>query len=192
MTTVDLVILGVTGISGIVAFMRGLVREILSIGSWAGASALAAWLEPVAKPAMLQWIPSPEWVDPISYIVLFLVALIVLTILARAVSGAVRSSAVGGVDRSLGLLFGIARGFGIAIIAYIVAGMAVPVEHWPDDVLNSRAIPFVYEGATWAVAAIPETYRPFLVAPPGPRQAGVGPILNNAPAGRAIDPPPRR
>ena len=75
--------------------------------------------------------PSPDWDDPVSFIIVFLVSLIVLSLIAAAIGSAVRASAIGGVDRTLGLVFGLARGAALAIVAYIFACMAVPPDRWP-------------------------------------------------------------
>jgi membrane protein required for colicin V production len=192
MTSVDLVILGVMFLSGLVGFVRGLVREVLSIAAWLGAAVVAVTFLPTVKPYVSNWVPSPEWVDPAGYILLFVVSLIVFSLIAKVIGGAVRSSAVGGVDRSLGLVFGVARGLVLAIAAYIIAGMAVPVDHWPEQVLESRALPYIYAGATWVVRLIPPEYQPPIYAPPPSRQTALEGILNASPTGRAIDPSPRR
>ena len=47
----------------------------------------------------------------------------------------VRSSAIGGLDRTLGLVFGLARGAALLILAYIIAGLA---EIGPDEIEPAR------------------------------------------------------
>jgi len=89
-------------------------------------------------------------------------------------------------------VFGLARGAALAIAAYIVASMVTPPDHWPEQVLDARALPFIYTGATWAARQIPPEYRPPIPPPPPPRQSALDGIINTSPAGRAIDPPPIR
>lgn len=192
MTSVDLIVLAVMAISGLLAFFRGLVREVLSIAAWIGAGVVALGGLPFARPLVKGWVPAPEWIDPAGYILLFAVALIVFSLIAKLIGGMVSASAIGGVDRSLGLLFGFGRGFVLAVIAYIVGQMAVPVDKWPAEVLAARGLPLISSGAALLTALIPADYRPVLQPPPAPRQATLNPILNAAPAGRAIDPPVRR
>src|ERR1700676_3248115 len=98
MTSVDLAVLGLMFVSGLLAFSRGLVREVLSIGAWLGAAVAAITFLPAVRPLLAPYLPSPEWVDPASYIILFLVSLIVLSLIAKTIGGAVRSSAIGGID----------------------------------------------------------------------------------------------
>ncbi|MSP03254.1 MAG: CvpA family protein [Acetobacteraceae bacterium] len=192
MTSVDLVVLGVLALSGLIAFMRGIVREILSIAGWVGAALVATTFVSYLRPFVGRYMPSPEWTDPVSYIALFLVSLIVFSILAKMVSNAVRSSAVGGIDRSLGLVFGLARGAVVAIVVYVVGGMAMPPDHWPEQVIEARSLPFIHDGAIWITQMIPEEYRPKIPPLPAARQTSAEGVMTPTPTGRAIDPPIRR
>ena len=192
MTSADLIVLGVMFLSGLVGFMRGLVREVLSIAAWLGAAAAAIIFSSGLRSYVSPYVPSPDWIDPVAYVILFIVALIVFSIIAKMIGGAVRASAIGGIDRTLGLLFGLARGAVLAAAAYIVAGMAVPVDHWPEQVLEARSLPYIYRGATWLVPLIPAEYQPPIYAPPPTRQTALEGVLSATPAGRATDPPPRK
>jgi membrane protein required for colicin V production len=189
MTSVDLAVLGVMILSGLLALSRGLVREILSIGAWLGAAAIAMALLPRIRPLLEPHVPSPEWTDPVGYIALFLVSLIILSVIGKAIGGAVRSSVIGGIDRTLGLLFGLARGAVLAVAVYIVAGLAIPPDRWPQPVLESRSLPYIYSGAEWAARQIPQEYRPQVLPPPPSRQTALGGLLKASPTGRAGDPP---
>jgi len=199
MTSVDLVVLGLMFLSGLIAFTRGLVREVLSGVAWVGAAAVAMTFVPASRPHIVPYMPSPEWADPVGFIVLFIVSLIIFSLIAKTIAHAVRSSAIGGIDRTLGLIFGLARGAALAIAVYIFACMAIPPEHWPPPVLESRSLPYIYSGAAWVAKMMPPEYQPQVPPPPLPssgsspgRQAAMDGILKVSPVGRATDPPIRR
>jgi membrane protein required for colicin V production len=185
MTWVDAVILAVLAISALLAFLRGFVREVLGIGAWIGAALAAAWGLDLVRAPLHRWV-GPAWVDLVGFCGIFLVVLIVLMLVARFVGRAVRHSPLGGVDRTLGLLFGLARGAALVILAYIVAGMVVPIDHWPDPVRQARALAPAYSGARWAVHQLPQDYRPRLYAPPPGREASAEALLRATPQGRAV------
>ena len=88
---------------------------------------------------------------------LFLVALVVLSLVARALSHRVKTSALGALDRALGFLFGLARGALVAVLAFIVFLLAVPPKDRPDWVLKARTTPLMGAGAHFLVAALPPT-----------------------------------
>jgi membrane protein required for colicin V production len=104
----------------------------------------------------------------------------------------VRASPIGGLDRTLGLVFGLARGAALLVLAYIIAGMVVQVDRWPDVVLQARSLPLVYQGASWAVQRLPADHRPLLYAPPQGRETTADALLHATPQGRANGKPPVR
>lgn len=163
MTWVDAVILAILLLSGLVAFFRGAVREVLGVGAWIGAAVVGILAEPLAKPFAARYV-QPDWLATgIAVGAVFLVVLVVLKILIAWIAGKVQRSALGGVDRALGLLFGLARGAFIVVLAYIVAGLAVPAgDRWPEEVLRARSLPLVADGAVWVVAQLPPDFRPRL------------------------------
>jgi membrane protein required for colicin V production len=184
---VDLTILAVIAISALLAFMRGLVREALSIGSWIGAGFFAVWAFPFVQDRFRAWLGNPDLADPAAFGAMFVLALIVLSIVAGMVGAVVRGSVLGGIDRSLGIVYGIVRGGALVIFAYIAGGMIVTADHWPPPVLDARSLPYAYSGALWAVRLLPEPYRPTLTAPPAGRATRAEDLLHATPQGRAIN-----
>jgi len=185
MTWVDLAVLGLLAMSGLLAFVRGLVREVLGVGAWVGAVAAAIAGLPWMRGPVRTWLSAPEWVDPVSFLIVFLITLIILMLIARAIGSVVRGSALGGVDRTLGLVFGLARGAMVIIIAYVVGGMVFPITHWPAVVLDARTLPFTYQAARWVREQLPEGYRPRIYAPPAGRETPAEALLHASPQGRA-------
>ncbi len=52
----DLAVLGVLVISGLLAMLRGFVREVLGIGAWIGAAVAALALYPLGAPHLHAWL----------------------------------------------------------------------------------------------------------------------------------------
>jgi membrane protein required for colicin V production len=114
-------------------------------------------------------------------------------IIAGMIGRVVRRSSLGGVDRTLGLLFGLARGAAVVIVAYILAQMVFPIERWPDPVLHAQTLCPSYEAAAWARDQLPEAYRPHrLEAPPTCREATADALLHANPQGQATGKPADR
>ena len=187
MTWVDFAVLGVLALSGLLAFARGFVREVLGVGAWVGALAAAFVFLPTARGIVGRWVTTPAWIDPIAFFGTFLISLIVLMIIARILGGMVRRSMLGGVDRTLGLVFGLARGAAVVVLAYILGGMVFPVDRWPPAVVDARLLTPVYAGAVWARGQMPEEYRPRIYAPPAAKEASADDFMRAVPQGRATD-----
>jgi len=189
MTWVDLAVLGLLAVSALLAFLRGFVREVLGIGAWVAAALVATWAFPFARPKFREWLGAPDLVDPATFASVFTVTLLALLLISHWVGTLVRGSLLGGLDRTLGLLFGIARGAALVVFAYIAVGLVVPADHWPESVVRARSLPFAYAGAAWLVAQLPPDYRPKLQAPPSGRQATAEELLQAVPQGRATSRP---
>ncbi|MDR3523985.1 MAG: CvpA family protein [Acetobacteraceae bacterium] len=186
MNWVDLTILGVVAISALLAFMRGLVREVLSIGSWVGAGFFAVWAFPFVQDRFRAWLVNPDIADPAAFGAMFTLALLVLSVVASMVGAVVRGSVLGGVDRTLGMAYGVLRGLALVVFVYIGAGLVVTADKWPDPVLQARALPYAYEGAVWVVSLIPQNYRPQLSAPPAGKVTKAEDLMHVAPQGKAL------
>ena len=74
MTWVDLVVLGVLAISALLAFMRGLVREVLGIGAWVGAVFAGVWALPRVRPQFQRMARPVALGRPVAFAVVFIVA----------------------------------------------------------------------------------------------------------------------
>jgi membrane protein required for colicin V production len=124
---VDGIVLAVIVISAILAYARGLVREALSIAGWLVAAVAGFAFAPMAEPLMRE-VPvlrdiigtSCELGILAGFAAVFAVALILVSIFTPLVAGAVQDSALGPVDQGLGLLFGVARGVLLIVIALVV------------------------------------------------------------------------
>ena len=167
MNWVDGVVLAVLALSAIVALFRGLVQEVLGIGAWVGAAFAALALQPVLSPFLLEAVETPWIADAIALAGAFLAVLLVLKVIIAVVARRVQDSALGGTDRALGMVFGLARGAFLVVVAYILGGLVLPEpERWPDPVREARSLPMVADGARWLMDKLPPDYRARLVAPP--------------------------
>ena len=191
---VDVAVLVVLALSALLAFARGLVREALGVAAWlvAGFVASPYGLFPLVQPWMRNQFSDPAIADAVAFGGIFLIVLIVLWVVAGSLSSFVQRSALGGLDRTLGLVFGLARGAVILAAAYIVAAVAVAPEQWPLPLAQARSMPLIYKNAAWLADQVPAQYRPAVAPPPsGPRTTAAD-LLQSTPAGRALGARPIR
>jgi membrane protein required for colicin V production len=189
MNWVDVVLLAVVVFSALLGFVRGLVREVLGLGAWAGAAAAAVYGYSTAQPIVRDWITNQDVADAAAFGVLFLIVLIALSLIARGIGVMVRASVLGGVDRSLGLVFGVLRGAALIVAAYIVGGMVLPIDRWPPQVLEARALPVAYDGAAWVRVRLPQQYRPQVYPPPDGTVPSSQALLHATPQGHIFGAP---
>ncbi|MEI4470724.1 CvpA family protein [Frigidibacter sp. MR17.24] len=126
-TIIDAVVAVVILLSAILAYSRGLVREIMAIAGWVAAAVLAFLFARQAEPLVRQ-IPvlndfladSCELSIIAAFAAVFALALVVVSIFTPLFSSAVQRSAIGGIDQALGFLFGVARGVLLVAVAFVV------------------------------------------------------------------------
>ena len=145
---VDVAVLGVLAISGLVAFSRGLVREVLSIAAWVGAAVLTVPIFPYFRDFARGYIKNETIADFATGIVIFVVLLFVFTAVSHMLSRNVRGSSFGALDRSLGFLFGLLRGVVLVCLAYFMFLWFVPKpEDQPDAIKQAQSLKVIAPGA---------------------------------------------
>ena len=156
MNPLDLVVLTVIALSAIFAFARGFVRETLSIVAWVGAAAITYVGFSHVYAAVARFVATPLLADLIAGAGLFVISLIVLTILTSYVARFVQSSALSPIDRTLGLIFGVARGAVLVSLAYLVFDISLPLNDRPVWVNQAKSQPFLVQGADMLRNVLPE------------------------------------
>ena len=147
MTLTDFAIIAALIISGLLAFFRGFVHEILAVAGWIGAIFAVIFGLPLLRPLTRQWIADPLVADIVGGAVIFLVTIIVLSLITRSISKQVRGSMLSPIDRSLGFLFGVARGAVLISLIYIGVEWLLPAEDQPAWIRDAKTLPLVQTGA---------------------------------------------
>lgn len=190
MTLVDLAVLAVLAISALLGLSRGFVRELLGLAAWLLAGYAAFAYGPALQPWAERTIGTPDLADPVAYVAVFLGVLLALSLLANLIGRAVRLSALGSLDRTLGLLFGLTRGAAVLIAGYILGGMLLPPENWPPAFQRARTLPLLYQGAAWAITYLPPKFRPRVEPPPEGPPTTAADLMHVQATGTALGPRP--
>ncbi|MEI9981969.1 MAG: CvpA family protein [Aliidongia sp.] len=147
METLDIVVVAVIALSALFAFFRGFTREVLSIGAWLGAAAVAYYTGPMLQPILHNLLPKDwQWVVDSAYIYYlppFLVAVVFFSLIVGIISSQIRKTALGALDRTLGLLFGIARGVLLLCLVYLVGSHMTKPDDQPDWLVKARSRPLL-------------------------------------------------
>ncbi|MBB4316152.1 CvpA family protein [Roseospira marina] len=164
---VDIAVLFVLVVSAALAFFRGFVHEVLGIGAWIGAILAAIYALPEAQPYVRAYIPIDWLADLVTAVGIFLVVLVVLSVLTALIARRVQDSALNALDRTLGFLFGLARGGVLVLVLYVAASWLVPRDTQPDWVMTARSMPMIQQGADTMVALLPPELLPASEVGPG-------------------------
>jgi membrane protein required for colicin V production len=158
MNPLDIGVIAIIVLSAIFAFARGFVREALSIVAWVGAAAITVY---GFNPVLLLVSPLVNNVllaQLIAGFGLFVVSLIVLTIATGYLARLVRASALSPIDRTLGFIFGLARGVLIVCLAYLLLDFVQPSER-PAWIRDAKSAPYLHQGADLLRQFLPEQLK---------------------------------
>src|SRR5881392_1115635 len=159
MNPLDIAVIAVIVLSAIFAFARGFVREALSIVAWVGAAAITVYgfvpvlgiVEPLVKNPLLSQL--------IAGFGLFVGSLVVLTIITSFLARMVRASALSPIDRTVGFVFGLARGAFLVCLAYLLLDMSVQPNDRPPWIRDAKSTSYLHEGADVLKGFLPESIK---------------------------------
>jgi membrane protein required for colicin V production len=122
-TLFDWAVLIIIGLSSLLGLMRGAIREVLALLGWVVAFlvarqfgvAFAAMLKPLVEIDSLRLL--------LSFAILFIATLLVMALGRMALTEMVKKIGLGGADKFLGLVIGVARGGLIVLVFVLLAGM---------------------------------------------------------------------
>ena len=145
MNLFDLGVLIIVGLSAMLSFYRGFIREVLSLGGWIVASIVSLrFLEPATAYLKPQVHSEPVAVA-VAAIGLFIITLILFSIVTGLILKALKpATKVGLLDNLAGLCFGVARGvFIVAIAFFIMTKFFADEKNYPDVVKHAVSRPYV-------------------------------------------------
>jgi membrane protein required for colicin V production len=139
-TLLDIVLLVVMLVSGLLAMVRGFMREVLSITAWLLAAAATLYAYAKLLPFAKQYFNN-DIVAAVAVVGgVFLVTLLVVSVLTVRISDMVLDSRVGALDRTLGFLFGLARGFFLVLIAFVFLNWLVDQKSQPKWITDAKSL----------------------------------------------------
>ena len=141
----DFILIGIMLISGVLALMRGFTREVLSLVAW-GLAALAAYFaikQPKLVDIALPYVDKPILAQIAVGAIVFVLVLIIVSVISVKISDMVVDSSAGAFDRTLGFIYGLARGFVLVAIAYLFYGWLLPFDKQEVWVREAASLPLI-------------------------------------------------
>lgn len=149
MNWADWTIVAIISISCLISIWRGFVKEALSLLAWVIASFVAIAFHPRLAVVLAQWIETPSIRTVLAFIALFAGTLLIGSLLNYLLVSLIRATGLGGLDRLLGMGFGVARGLLLVLALIILTPMLLPVDQDPWW-QQSRLIPHFVMMEGWS------------------------------------------
>ncbi len=166
---IDIVVGVVVLASALISFMRGLIREVLTIAGVVGGILAAIFIGPVFAPTVREWfgteegkklfdiIPMEIVADATTYGVIFVAVVIIISVISHFVSGAAKAVGLGPVDRTLGVIFGIARALILLGLVYLPFHLLMDDKRKDDFFSDSKTHYFIEKISATMASYLPES-----------------------------------
>ncbi len=192
-TLLDILLLVVMLVSGLLAMIRGFMREILSIGAWGLAALATLWAYAKVLPIAKGYFSSDMVAAGVTVGGVFLLTLLIVSIITVRISDMVLDSRVGALDRTLGFLFGLGRGLVIVVVAFLFFAWLVPERSQPTWVSGAKSKVVLQSTGQWLMSMLPDDPESTILkrlkkpkpedqdappdAAPGQRSQGPSPVM---------------
>ena len=154
-TLLDGILIGFTLVSAMLAMVRGFSREVLSIASWVAAAAAAFFFYPILVPYLTPYISNDKVAMAASAAIVFFIALIVVTVITMKIADFIIDSRVGALDRTLGFLYGAARGILVVAVGLLFFNWLVGANP-PAWVTQAKSAPLLENIGARLQALLPD------------------------------------
>ena len=176
-TLFDGILIGLMLVSGVLAMIRGFSREVLAVASW-GIAALAALyfyksLAPLAYTYTASLSSSKTIADIAAAGLIFIVTLIIVSVITMKIADFIVDSKIGPLDRTLGFVFGAARGALLVVVGLLFFNWLVP-ENQPGWVANSKSKPVLESIGQGIVQLLPDDPEKSIIDRLKPKDAAEG------------------
>lgn len=159
LNTFDYCIITVILLSALASFRRGITREVLSIGAWAAAASVTFYALPLLRCFGRDLIGNTLIGDAVTAVVIFLFTFITCAFIIQSISATIRDSGLNSLDRSLGIVFGVARAGFLIVLLFMGSGFIWKTpDARPPILRTSRTLPYIAESSRMVAKIIPSSY----------------------------------
>lgn len=155
-TLLDGILVLVTLISAVLAMIRGFTREVFAIGSWVAAAVVTYMFWERVLPFTQNYIEDRNLALGVTILGIFFVTLIVVSVITMRISDFVLDSRAGPLDRTLGFIFGAARGLILVVIAVLFLNFFMQPDQQPPWIAQAKTKPWLDSIGNDLLSRLPE------------------------------------
>ena len=145
--------------SGFFSFFRGFAKEIVSIITWLAAITAGIVLTPHLTTKLLDFVPNFEYAEWIIGFLVGLFVLVFLTFICNRIRKRAKLDEYPSINRSLGFLYGILKGFLIIGFCFITIKWFLNGQKYPDWISNSKSFPLIEKSVNLALTPLPKNIK---------------------------------
>ena len=151
----DLVILIIIFCFGLFSLFRGFIKELFSIIGWIFAIILATSYTPFVLSKIQVILPSISLSPLIAGVLIALIVYILFRILGGLFQKKLGKANLSAINRSLGFLLGVAKGFALVCITIFITKTFLNEAEYPKWLRTSKSLPLIESMTMFAASQLP-------------------------------------
>ena len=155
----DLAILIIIFCFGFFSLFRGFIKELISIISWIFAVLVAFYFTPFVLSKVHVGLPSLSLSPLIAGVLIAVVVYILFRILGGLFQKRLGKTNISAVNRSLGFLLGLAKGFALVCITFFITKTFLNEAEYPNWLRTSKSLPLIESTTMFAASQLPMYLR---------------------------------
>ena len=156
LTIVDYAVVFVLFMSAVFSTLRGMTREFLGLLGWVVSVVVANYAKPLLEDPIADLINADGLSAALAWGLPFAATVIIWFLLASLLSPGLTRAGLGSLDRWLGVIFGVARGYLLVLLAFL----ALEGENkLPATIQNAQSTPLFSQSAQYFASFMPDDYN---------------------------------
>ena len=159
LTIVDYTIIFVLFMSAVFSTLRGITREVLGLLGWVVSFVVAHHARPLLEDPIADLIDTDGLSAAVAWGIPFAATVVIWFLLASTLSAGLTRAGLGSLDRWLGVIFGVARGYLLVLLAFVGAVFTLEGENkLPATIQNAQSTPLFSQSAMYFASLLPDDY----------------------------------
>tara|TARA_B100001093_G_scaffold93704_1_gene85897 strand:- start:3270 stop:3812 length:543 start_codon:yes stop_codon:yes gene_type:complete len=153
----DLFFLIILFYSVVQCFLKGFTLSLISFMKWILSTVVTIILVPKFQPWVSEYIDS-EFVNNVGLgVVIFICTLFLIILIGKSLSRTVTWTGVGSIDKTFGLIFGLFKGYIVAVCLFSIFNWFYPYQKWGISAEDAISFNFVKKGSEILVEEFPSS-----------------------------------
>ena len=138
-------------------FIKGFSLSLVSFMKWVLSAIITILLVPKFQPIVSDYIQS-DFINNVGLgIAIFIITLFIILLIGKTLSKAVTWTGVGSLDKGFGFLFGIFKGYVVAICLFSILNWFYPYQNWGISTEKAFSFNLINKGSEILIEEFPST-----------------------------------
>ena len=153
----DVIVLLIFTYCVVQCFLKGFSLSLISFMKWVLSTIVTIILVPKLQPSVSEYIES-EFINNVGLgVAIFFFTLFLSILIGRALGRAITWTGVGSIDKTFGILFGVFKGYVVAVCIFSILNWFYPFKNWGISAEEAITFNFINKGSEILVEEFPSS-----------------------------------